>query len=304
MPKKTGLDSEALTELKDQLQQQQVLFSNLQQKFNNLSGLSTAEKQALQAKLNAAQEVAAQAQKAAEEARQAGKEDLAKLQEILEQQQGKYTELQTDIQSSSSLSDEDQKQLLEKLAKMIAKNNESQDKIEELQQPTTTTSSTPESTTPTETEPAAAASDNNQLPNIRVFMVEKKILPTDTDEAMNSHKQGTFQLKRGTLLSIVSDKNITITAGKIKSYTPSEEERQSMENRAEGQEGQSFSLVMLKMPLALQLTDDTDANNKIIYCAEATITDQHMPPDNGEIRIDGSVRGKEETMSVTAGECQ
>ncbi len=163
--------------------------------------------------------------------------------------------------------------------------------IEKLGQQTTTTPSTPDNTTPTETEPAAAASDSYESLSIRVFMVEKKILPTDMAEARNN-----FQLERGTLLSIVSNKDITITAGEIKPYSLSEKEKQSIQNRAEGQK---ISLFMLYLPLALQLTY---ADN--IYCAEATVTDQHMPPDNGEIRMGGSARGKEETMSVTRGECQ
>ena len=289
----TSEDSEALTKLKEQLQAQQALFADLQTKYSNLSSLTNQEKQNHLDQLEASRQSIARAEQAAKDAAQSSQalqQELAKLQKTVEEQKEKDTEVQTQINNSTTANNTSSEN-------NTTTDNNTTTETEEEGATEQATARGGNNTTADEAQQASTASDSNQLPSIRFFMVEKKILPTDTDEAMNSHEQRTFKLKRGTLLSVVSDKDITITAVDIGDSATSEEQRERARNVAKNKP--PFAILMMNFPLALQLTyaDST-------YCAKATITSQHMPQDNSETRPDGSVRGKEEPMRITAGECQ
>ena len=134
----------------------------------------------------------------------------------------------------------------------------------------------------TDNQQTANANASNQPLRISVFMVEKQI--TSSDDNPNPNKQ-----QRGTFLGIESSEDITITAGEIKHST-----NQLIQKR-DGDE--LTQQVFINMLLALQFTyaDDT-------YCAKATITDQHLPPDNNN-KTNLDVHGKEVDIEVERGEC-
>ena len=268
----SGDSHQALEDLKNQLQDQKDLYSNLLSKFNSLSDMKAEERQALLDKIEAAQQAAKTSAELVKEAQEALKnneaiqENLVKMRTAMKAKQEKIAELQKTIENSSSLSDEDKKPLLKEADKMKAVNDKSQETLAKLEQPASTPESptTPDKTTPTEPDPNAAdpadaaASD----PDAAASRASDATTPLEITVWLQEQK---VQNIRGTYVKFGSNKEITTTHIAYGEF--------------EFEAGDDSSEFKMTLPVYLKFKhDDTDK------CFTATLTRAHWPTtqDQGE----------------------